>query len=402
MEADLWIQERQALRAEVGRFAAQGIAAKVLRPESPLPPEELASLLRRADDLGLAGSTNEPTGLGAWELLVGEGIPGPTLEMLVVLGGANPGSAFAIHQRGLARAACRLAQLAAGNQVSLAIAATGAYGLGRRGILRWLARVQFGDDDRALLEDVYGPVRSRLVTVEHDFAAAILPVWVGDDLQWMIAPQADLRPRTLGHAHGLDELATVALTVPAAAIAADASPAVNPAASPAADAATSMAASAVSVLDATDSRAAFTALAGAHQLAAVAIARGAVEHGLTIARRFAAERVQGGAIIDSHPAVLDLLGRCRSALVVVDALLERASTRPLDPDGLVAALAVRSQATPLLADAANAALQVLGGSGYMREVGVEKVVRDVNHLRAITGPLGELRLLVAEWERLHD
>jgi alkylation response protein AidB-like acyl-CoA dehydrogenase len=65
-------------------------------------------------------------------------------------------------------------------------------------------------------------------------------------------------------------------------------------------------------------------------------------------------------------------------------------------------LALRAQAQPALADAANGALQVFGGLGYMKDTGAEKVVRDVNCLRALAGSPRELTLMVAEWERLHD
>lgn len=367
--------ERNALRGEIERFARRTIEPRVERPERPPGPVELAAILAEAEGLGLAGSTEEPTGLGAWEGLVDDGAPGPTLDILVQVGSANAATAFAIHQRALARAACRLAGLPAAVFAPLAIAPAGHYGLGRRPVVRWLAGAALDADDRALLDDAYGSAAPRIVTVEHGFAGVVLPVRVGPSMQWLLPSRERLTVEVLAHAHGLAELATASLSV--------------------------LAGADVSTLPEPRARTVFAAVAGAHQLAVVAIARGSVERGLKLARRYAAVRYQGGAMIDRHPAVLEMLGRCCSELVVVDALLDRASRTRLDADGFVAALAVRSRAMPALADAANAALQVFGGLGYMRDVGVEKVLRDVNHLRAIAGPLGELDLMVAEWERIH-
>ena len=367
-------EELAALRAEVERFARRAITPRVARPETPALPKDLAEILAEAEALGIVGSNDEPTGLGAWERLADDGVPGPSLDILAALAHANAATAFVVHQRALARAAGRMAGLSASLQ-PLAIAPTGRHGLGRQPMIRWLGDAELDDDDRAFVDDVYRLGAPHVVTVEHGFAGIIVPVWTGGAVQWLLSAHESVAFDLHTHAHGLDELATGVLAVTSS--------------------------DHVSALEAPRARAVFAAVVGAHQLAVVAIARGAVERGLELARRYAAQRLQGGTAIDRHPAVLKMLGGCRSALVVVDALLERAARTRLDPNGFVAALALRARAMPALADAANGALQVFGGLGYMRDVGVEKIVRDVNHLRAIAGPLGELELMVAEWERIH-
>lgn len=365
--------DREALRAEIARFAHRAVEPRVERPEQPASPVEMAVILAEAETLGLAGSTDEPTGLGVWESLIDGARLGPSLDALVQIARANPATAYAVHQRALARAACRMAGLPAAVE-ALAIAPTGRHGLGRRPIARWLAGAELDDGDRAVLDDIYSAGARRIATVEPGFAGIVTPVRNASSVQWLAAARDELAVDVYPDAHGLDELTTVEVALSQHV--------------------------ATSSLDEPRARGVFAAIAGAHQLATVAIARGAVERGLQLARRYAAERYQGGAMIDRHPAVLELLGRCRAELVVVDALLVRAAGETLDPAGFVAGLAVRSRAMPALAGAANAALQVFGGIGYMRDVGAEKIVRDVNHLRAIAGPLGELELIVAEWERL--
>ncbi len=376
MGATISTEERTALRGEVERFAQRSIEPRAERPESPAPPTQFAAMLEEAEALGLAGSVEEPTGLGPWERLADDAEPDVTLETLVQLGRANAGAALAIHQRSLARAACRLAKLPRITAAPLAIAPHGSYGIGRLGIARWLAATALDHDDQAILADIYGTSGVRIATVEHGFGGVISPVRAGESIQWRVDERETLGVELCEFAHGLDELATLAITLPAAATCSSLSP--------------------------SRARSVFAALTGAHQLGLVAIARGAVERGLDMARRYASERRQGGATIDRHPAVLGLLGSCRSALALVDAQLSSCARRRLDADGMVAALALRARAMPALADAANAALQVFGGIGYMRDVGAEKILRDTNHLRAIGGPLGELELIVAEWERLHE
>lgn len=366
--------ERKALHDEVVRFARRCIEPRVERPETPMPPRELAAVLAAAEDLGLAGSADEPSGLGPWEGLTENGEPGATLSTLRELGRANAATALVLHQRSLARATCRLAELPSPALAPLAIAPHGSYGLGRLGLPRWLKLATLDDDDVAVLDDVYGTKRTRVVTLEPAFAALISPTLMGDTIQWRVDDRESLQVTVRDHALAMHELITAEATLPVSA---------EP-----------------SALSAARSREVFATIIGAQQLALVAIARGAVERSLQLARGYAAERYQGGAIIDRHPAVLELLGRARSLLAVVDAQLDVGSRTRLDADGLVLALATRARSMPALADAANAALQVFGGIGYMRDVGAEKVLRDTLHLRALGGPLGELDLIVAEWERL--
>ena len=89
------------------------------------------------------------------------------------------------------------------------------------------------------------------------------------------------------------------------------------------------------------------------------------------------------------------------ALASSRASLASLSAHALGPRVLPAVLAARALLQPTLCDAANAALQVFGGLGYMRDNGLEKVVRDVNCLRAFGGSPLELRLAVAGWESTH-
>lgn len=356
-----------ALLHEVDRFVARAVSPEVRRPERPMAAAALAELLARADALGLAGDVDgAPTGQAPWDTLV-EGIPGSELAVLERLGRANAAVALCVHARALARAIARHAGLAAPARAWPAL--DGALGLGRVAWARAIAGAPLAALDRACLADAYAADATRLVPLEPGLEGLVTVRWRdGGGLALALHRRDALALAARPHAHGLDELALFA---------------VRPR-GPGLEAA----------LDATATRALVSRAAAAWRLGLVAIACGAVRHAHAVAARFAAGRRQGGATIDRHAAVLGLLGRASATLTTTGAALA-ASGREPGP-----ALALASHALPALADAASAALQVLGGLGYMRDAGLEKVLRDVNCLRSLAGSPRELELVAAELERL--
>ncbi len=375
--------EDEALLSEVAPFATHAVEPAVARPELPMAATTWTELLAEVESLGLAGADAEPSGLGPWELLDTDAhgseraqTPGSTLALLSRLGRASAAVSLAVHQRSLARVVLRRAGLAGRIGAGpLAIAPQAHYGLGRTALAHALASAPLTPDDRALLADAYAADAARVLPLDPGFAGLVTPVFVADELTFQVHARADLEVTAYPNAHGLDELITAEVRPRASGF--------------------------VSTLAPAEARVLFGQALMAHQLGLLAIAAGAVERVHELARRFAAQRRQGGAFIDQHPAVLGLLGRSRATLHTTFAQLDAASTRPLALGALPATLALRAQAQPALADAANAALQVFGGLGYMRDTGAEKVVRDVNCIRALAGSPRELLLIVAEWERLH-
>lgn len=369
-------EQQQALFAEVDRFAQRSVEPAVARPEAPLSRSALAALVGEAEALGLAGSDEEPSGLAPWETLSDGGLGG-TLAVLTRLSRANTALALVVHQRALARVVARLTGLERLVEGPLAIAPQGRYGLGRLALVRALLGAPLDAEDRALLADVYARDAVRVLPLDPAFAGLLTPCVDADGaLRWQLHARAQLEVSVHPHAHGLDELETAE---------------VRP--------------REPGTLDALPREASVARVAEAlfaHQLALVALSLGAVERAHAQARRYAAQRHQGGATIDRHDAVLGLLGRGSATLHGCRAQLDGLSARPLGLDALPRVLGLRARAQPDLAGAANEALQVFGGLGYMKDTGAEKVVRDVNSLRALAGSPRELTLMVAEWERLHD
>lgn len=138
-------------------------------------------------------------------------------------------------------------------------------------------------------------------------------------------------------------------------------------------------------------------------LAAIAVgnARGALRE----ARRYAAERYQGGAQIEDHAAVRLLLGDSATRVAAAAAWLhEAAGSGSRDPRetldsaddlSLWRALAAKLRCALECGQAVTDSLQVLGGYGYMEEYRLEKRLRDAMTLQAMAIEPNALRLLCA-------
>ncbi|MEZ5077584.1 MAG: acyl-CoA dehydrogenase family protein [Solirubrobacterales bacterium] len=105
-----------------------------------------------------------------------------------------------------------------------------------------------------------------------------------------------------------------------------------------------------------------------------AIARGVARHAHELAAAYACTRLQGGVAIVEHDAVRRML----AAMEVGRATVPTPAGVGLDePATLIAKVAAAEAAVATATDA----VQVLGGSGYMRETGAEKLMRDAKYLQ---------------------
>jgi len=368
-------EDQEVLLAEIERFGAERCAPLVARPERPMDAATFGALLEEAEAIGLGGSATDPSGLGPWERLGSDDGASLTLQLLEGLGRVDAALAYALHQRSLARAVCR--RLGVDAEGPFAIAPRGHFGLGRDTLGALLLGRPLGHDARALLSDLYAAEAARIVAIDPGFSGLLTPALDGaGHLFWQLHRASTLERRDHAHAHGLDAMAMVTLVPRAPA--------------------------SLTVRDAELGRTVLAEAMAADQLGLLAISTGSVAHAAEAARRFAAVRRQGGLPIARHAAVLDLLGRVETALAASQASLEALGAQAPGLRTLPRVLAARALLQPSLADAANAALQVFGGLGYMRDNGLEKIVRDVNCLRAFGGSPLELRLAVAGWESTHD
>ena len=145
---------------------------------------------------------------------------------------------------------------------------------------------------------------------------------------------------------------------------------------------------------------------------------GAASRACDLAETYADTRLQGGdprarpVAISSHPDVRRQLARMRSATEILrTAVLELSAILELSrdkPDGEEAAIAsylmpqIKTFGAETGFEAANAAVQVLGGAGYTREWPAERIMRDSRILSIFEGTTGMQALDFLERRLVRD
>jgi butyryl-CoA dehydrogenase len=135
-------------------------------------------------------------------------------------------------------------------------------------------------------------------------------------------------------------------------------------------------------------------------LGQAAISLGVARRALQDSRAYAAQRYQGGCLIQEHASVQLLQGSAEYDVALLEAMLYRYSDEPLASldTGLLLrwALGARLAVVEHAQRAVTNCLQVLGGYGYMEDYGFEKRLRDVSTLKSLHGAPDQLRLFLNE------
>jgi acyl-CoA dehydrogenase len=141
-------------------------------------------------------------------------------------------------------------------------------------------------------------------------------------------------------------------------------------------------------------RAAMTSLArGRIHIAALAV--GAAQRALDESVSYAATATQGGTPIGNFQLVQAMLADQQTGVMAGRALVRDAARLWLtDQDRRVAPSAAKVFCTEMAGTVADLAVQIHGGSGYMREVPVERIYRDVRLLRLYEGTSEIQRLII--------
>jgi acyl-CoA dehydrogenase len=141
-------------------------------------------------------------------------------------------------------------------------------------------------------------------------------------------------------------------------------------------------------------RAAMTSLArGRVHIAAIAV--GAAQRALDESVAYAATATQGGAPIGSFQLVQAMLADQQTDVLAGRALVRDAARLWVtNEDRRIAPSAAKLFCTEMAGRVADLAVQVHGGSGYMRGVPVERIYRDVRLLRLYEGTSEIQRLIV--------
>src|ERR1700752_3978959 len=141
-------------------------------------------------------------------------------------------------------------------------------------------------------------------------------------------------------------------------------------------------------------RAAMTSLArGRIHIAALAV--GAAQRALDESVAYAATATQGGTPIGNFQLVQAMLADPQAGVMAGRALVRDAARLWLtDEDRRIAPSAAKVFCTEMAGKVADLAVQIHGGSGYMREVPVERIYRDVRLVRLYEGTSEIQRLII--------
>ncbi|MEZ0341248.1 acyl-CoA dehydrogenase family protein [Mycobacterium sp. pV006] len=141
-------------------------------------------------------------------------------------------------------------------------------------------------------------------------------------------------------------------------------------------------------------RAAMTSLArGRVHIAALAV--GTAQRALDESVAYAATATQGGTAIGDFQLVQAMLADQQTGVMAGRALVRDAAQKWVTgEDRRIAPSAAKLFCTEMAGQVADLAVQVHGGSGYMREVAVERIYRDVRLLRLYEGTSEIQRLII--------
>jgi acyl-CoA dehydrogenase len=141
-------------------------------------------------------------------------------------------------------------------------------------------------------------------------------------------------------------------------------------------------------------RAAMTSLArGRIHIAALSV--GAAQRALDESVGYAATATQGGTPIGNFQLVQAMIADMQTGVMAGRALVRDAARLWVtDEDRRIAPSAAKLFCTEMVGKVADLAVQVHGGSGYMRDVPVERIYRDVRLLRLYEGTSEIQRLII--------
>ncbi|MFS4107815.1 acyl-CoA dehydrogenase family protein [Streptomyces sp. PD-S100-1] len=126
-----------------------------------------------------------------------------------------------------------------------------------------------------------------------------------------------------------------------------------------------------------------------------ALATGLAERALDESVRYSAQNRQGGVPTGDRQLVQAMLAEQQALVLAGKALVRDTARKYLDgSDRRIAPSAAKLFCTEAAGRAADLAVQVHGGSGYMREVAVERIYRDARLLRLYEGTSEIQKLII--------
>jgi alkylation response protein AidB-like acyl-CoA dehydrogenase len=132
-----------------------------------------------------------------------------------------------------------------------------------------------------------------------------------------------------------------------------------------------------------------------------AIAVGAARRAVSEAKKYSSERYQGGAMIETHPAVKMLIASSEAKALAAESTVNSFADFGSDPvKCLRQAAMTKLSVLELTNKAVTDSLQVFGGYGYMDDFGMSKRLRDVITLKSASGSPAFLKQFIFDLEKI--
>lgn len=331
--------------------------------DSFLPADKLNELVDHASTMGLLDASAE--GFGLWsECARGIG-PGFTLTALRNLARYQSSVAMYFHMIALGNtAALQLAPKTI--PINAPFSIEGTLGLGRSSLSRWLlsGSPALSLDDRILLSNCFG-LKDRYQLAYENSPGFWSVVYKQQKMNLCWFDQPVLMAKPAQSQHGFDSLKSYEWqqsAIPKSHVAIDATY--------------------------------FQTLLSMQLLGMVSIGLGLVDKAYAIVEQFVTYRKQGGHTIIEHDAVAALVADLEDAEQFGGYALKQIANKPLTELMFKHALNLKLQAMERFKKAINAAMQIMGGIGYMQETGIENLLRDINSLCVMSGAPSEISLIL--------
>lgn len=346
-------EDRHLIEASVQKICRDLSISHFSQPETICSTEAFTQALSILVEQGVLNLSDEP-GYGLWEHTDSPEEIALTLSSLRTLASTDAALALSLHRAALAR------QLpGCPTTPNLGICLHGRHGLGRGELAHWWQQSSIQDK---FLADVFSDHEPRLALMPAGGGHVICPVFqCPQGFSWWLVPANT----PANHGLGLNEL-PYGQVWPAQG-------------------------EFLTRLDPLQSRHIW------HQewLGLLAIQLGCLDHAGKQAAAYARIRYQGGQLINQHAAVQSLLTDISSAQADTELFLQY---QQLNEGSFRHLLLARNRLQESLCTAVNAAMQIMGGLGYMRDSGIEKCLRDAYQLRFQSGSPLDMQSLASAWE----
>lgn len=349
------------LLSMVESFSSNEIMSRYRSPEIPLTTQELKEIVGLAVEAGLLDAS--PSGYGFWSEYTNKQAPTFSLNALRIIAKHNVSVAVLLHTISLGNL-CTQFVSGSENTPNIPLILEGRFGLGRSSLSRWLRLPVIDAFDSDLLADCYG-LKDRLAFHYSPKIDILAPLFRAGKMCLCRINNEDKQSIESTGFHGFDGLHTATWNLQQ---------------------------QASTYADITKRE--FEDLLIMNTLGNLAIGLGALDNANSLVNDFVRLRKQGGHLIIQHDAIASLMATILAAIQQVGDSLHQQSLLSIQQHSLQQCLSLKMQFLPQISQGINSAMQIFGGIGYMRDQGIEVLLRNVNCLRVLSGSQAELPLVI--------